>query len=194
MLCSNKVLTFYDPEKCVKLGTDASSYGLGAVLSHVDSDGNERPIEFISRMLSEAEKRYSHIDKEALGIVWVIKRFNRYLLGRYFTLVTDHQPLVHIFGKKKLISEMTANRLARYAVFLQNYDHSIQYRNTKNHANVDVLLRFPRRASHTGEKVKENVFQISCDESLLDAKKVAMETATRSLRRFCCLYKRVGRE
>ena len=57
ILCSNKVLTFYDPEKCVKLDTDATSYGLGAVLSHVDSDGNERPIEFISRTLSEAEKR-----------------------------------------------------------------------------------------------------------------------------------------
>ena len=41
ILCSNKVLTFYDPEKCVKLDTDASFYGLGAVLSHVDSDGNE---------------------------------------------------------------------------------------------------------------------------------------------------------
>ena len=177
MLCSNKVLTFYDPEKCVKLDTDASSYGLGAVLSHVDSEGNERPIEFISRTLSEAEKRYSQIDKEALGIVWAIKRFNQYLLGRHFTLVTDHQPLVQIFSKKKLISEMTANRLARYAVFLQNYDYSIQYRNTKNHANADALSRFPRRVSHTGEKVKEDVFQISCDVSLLDAKKVTMETA-----------------
>ena len=99
------------------------------------------------------------------------------MLGRHFTLITDHQPLVQIFGKKKLISEMTANRLARYAVFLQNYDYSIQYRNTKNHANADVLSRFPRRVSHTEEKVREDVFQISCEESLLDAKKVAMETA-----------------
>ena len=46
----------------------------------------------------------------------------------------------------------------------------------KNHANADVLSRFPRRVSHTGEKMKD-VLQISCDESLLDAKKVAMETA-----------------
>ena len=69
MLCSDQVLTFYDPEKQVKLDTDASSYGLGAVLSHVDDDGNERPIEFISRTLSEAEKRYSQIDKEALSII-----------------------------------------------------------------------------------------------------------------------------
>ena len=123
------------------------------------------------------KKRYSQIDKEALGIVWAIKRFNRYLLGRHFTLVTDHQPLVQLFGKKRLISEMTANRLARYAVFLQNYDYSIQYRNMKNHANADVLSRSPRRVFHTGEKGKEDVFQISCDESLLDARKVAMETA-----------------
>ena len=192
MLCSNKVLTFYDPEKCVKLDTDASSYGLGAVLSHVDSNGNEWPIEFISRTLSEAEKRYSQIDKEALGIVWVIKRFNRYLLGRHFSLVMDHQPLVQIFGKKKLISEMTANRLARYAVFLQNYDYSIQYRNTKNHANADILSRFPRRVSHTGEKVKEDVFQISCDESLLDAKKVAMELAKDSFLKKILLFIQEG--
>ena len=177
MLCSDQVLTFYDPGKSVKLDTDASSYGLGAVLSHVDDDGNERPIEYISRTLSDAEKRYSQIDKEALSIIWSIKRFNRYLLGRHFTLVTDHQPLVQIFGKKKLIPEMTANRLARYAVFMQNYDYSIQYRNTKSHANADVLSRFPKQVSHPEDNVSEDVFQISCEESLLDARKVAMETA-----------------
>ena len=177
-LCSDQVLTFYDPEKQVKLDTDASSYGLGAVLSHVDDDGNERPIEFISRTLSEADKRYSQIDKEALSIIWSIKRFNRYLLGRHFNLVTDHQPLVQIFGKKKLIPEMTANHLARYAVFMQNYDYSIQYRNTKNHTNADVLSRFPKQVSHREDNVsEEDVFQIFCEESFLDARKVAMETA-----------------
>ncbi|KAG8186166.1 hypothetical protein JTE90_022751 [Oedothorax gibbosus] len=59
----------------VVVATHASPYGISAVISHTLADGSKRPIAFASRTLSDTETRYSQIDKEALAIVWGIKRF-----------------------------------------------------------------------------------------------------------------------
>ena len=141
MISSEEVLTHYDPQKPVRLACDASPYGLGVVLSHVMDDGSERPIAYASRSLSPAERNYSQIDREALGIVWGVKRFNTYLYGRRFTLLTDHRPLVSIFHPEKGISVTTAARMQRYALFLSGYNYDISYKNTKAHGNADSLSR-----------------------------------------------------
>ena len=69
MITSEQVLTNYDPAFPVRLACDASPTGIGAVLSHVMPDGNERPIAFASRSLTKTERKYAQIDKEALSIV-----------------------------------------------------------------------------------------------------------------------------
>jgi hypothetical protein len=63
-LISPSVLTHFDETKMVALSTDASSYGIGAVLVHVDSDGTDRPIAYASRTLNAHERNYSQIEKE----------------------------------------------------------------------------------------------------------------------------------
>ena len=143
LVTSDRVLTHYDPDLPVKLACDTSPYGLGAVLSHTFPDGSERPIAFASRSLNAAEKGYSQIDKEALGLVWGVKKFTSYLFGRHFVLVTDHQPLLSIFHPRKGIPVTTAARLQRYALFLAGHDYTIEYKATGCHGNADSLSRLP---------------------------------------------------
>lgn len=71
---SDKVLAHCDPQLPITLAYDASSYELGAVISHIDSDGNSRPIAHASRTLTEAEKNCCQIDKEELAIIFGIKK------------------------------------------------------------------------------------------------------------------------
>ena len=98
LLTSESLLLHFDPEKDIIVSCDASPYGIGAVLSH-RVDGVERPVCFISRSLSVAEKGYSQLDREALAIIFAIKKFHQYLYGRMFTIHTDHKPLQHILGE-----------------------------------------------------------------------------------------------
>jgi len=97
-----------DPKALLIISEDASSCGIGAVLSHKFKEGNstiQRPIMFASRTLSRAERSYSQLDREALAIMFAIKKFYRYILFRRFSIVTDHQPLVGIFKTNSPIPE-----------------------------------------------------------------------------------------
>ncbi|MGH0157174.1 UNVERIFIED_CONTAM: hypothetical protein FKN15_033151 [Acipenser sinensis] len=143
LVTSDTVLTHYNPALPVKLACDASPYGIGAVISHVMTDGSERPIAFASRSLSAAERNYAQIDREALSLVWGVKRFNQYLYGKRFTLVTDHQPLISIFNPRKGIPATAAARMQRWALFLSGHSYDIEFKRTLSHANADGLSRLP---------------------------------------------------
>lgn len=143
MLASNAVLTHYDPAKPLQLGCDASPYGVGAVLSHMEEDGSTRPIAYASRTLSSAEKNYSQLEKEGLALVFGIKKFHAYIYGRRFQLMTDHEPLQYIFGPKRGIPTVAAARLQRWAVILSAYDFSLEHRSSQDNIEPDCLSRLP---------------------------------------------------
>lgn len=89
----------------------ASDSGVGAMISHIFPDGSQKVITHASRSLIPAERNYSRIKKEALTLIYALKKFNEIVYGRHFTLITDHKPLVSIFGSKKGIPAYTVNRL-----------------------------------------------------------------------------------
>ena len=93
-LASPEVLAHYDPNRATVIAVDASSTGLGAVLLQIQDNGQCRLICYISRSLSDAEKSYAVIEKEALASTWACERLEEYVLGLRFTLETDHKPLV----------------------------------------------------------------------------------------------------
>lgn len=110
-LVSMDVLVHYNPELPVVLSCDASAYGIGAVIAHRMPNGLERPVAFASRTLNSAERNYGQNEKEALSIIYGVKKFHQYLFGQKFLLQTDHKPLLAIFGPAKGIPVMTLCRL-----------------------------------------------------------------------------------
>ena len=127
-LTSAAVLAHYDPQLPLHLAGDVSAYGVGAVISHVFPDGSERPVAYASRTLSTSERNYSQLEKEALSLIFGLRRFHKFLYGRKFTLVTDHQPLTTIFSDKKGIPPLAAARLQRWALQLSVHNYTIQFR------------------------------------------------------------------
>lgn len=121
LLLTNQLLVHYDPNKPLVIHCDASPYGLGAIISHI-IDNKDRPIMFASSSLTEAQRNYAHLHREALAIVFAVKKFHKYVYGKSFTIYSDHQPLREIFNEKKS-TPVATGRLQRWAIFLASYTH-----------------------------------------------------------------------
>ena len=111
LLESPELLVHFDPAKELVFATDASDYSVGAVLSHKMEGGTERPIGYMSRLLNEAEIKYSTLEKEALAIIFGVKKF---LYGHSFTIKTDHKPLEGLLNEKKGIPALAALQIQRW--------------------------------------------------------------------------------
>ena len=90
----------FKSENEVVLVCDASPTGFGAILTQPDDHGHERPVAYASRALNTAERNYSQIDREGLALIFAVK-FPKYLAGPHFTLVTNHKPLLGLFGEAR---------------------------------------------------------------------------------------------
>jgi hypothetical protein len=142
-LASFKVLVHYDPSKPLVISCDASPVGVGAVLSHPDNNGDERPIAYASRTLTLAERNYAQIDREALALVFAVTKFHQYIYGRDFLLYTDHKPLLGLLGEGKPIPCNASPRVIRWALKLSGYRYTLLHKAGKQNGNADALSRLP---------------------------------------------------
>ena len=184
-LCRDTVLAHYDPDLEIGISCDASQVGIGVVLFHRYPDGSERPIANASKTLSLTQKKYSQIHREALAVIFGLKKFHHFLYGRKFILVTDHQPLVAMFKPSKGTPAMAANRLARWALTLSQYEYTVEYRSTKDHGNADALSRLPMGGDDIFDREEEradvnivcNVRELSQQLNPLKPQLISQETS-----------------
>ncbi|CAM9196294.1 unnamed protein product, partial [Heterosigma akashiwo] len=135
------VLTRYDPNRPIVLQTDASSFALGAVISHyeVDEKGkriNEQPISFASKTLNPCQINYSTTEREGLAVVWATDLFRSLLLGKRFILETDHSAL-----KQLLTTRDPAGRMCRWMLKLQELDADICHKKGEENVPADFMSR-----------------------------------------------------
>ncbi|GFV96787.1 transposon Tf2-8 polyprotein [Trichonephila clavipes] len=135
-LTTPPVLKQADGTKPYIIRTDASNYALGAVLLQGEGS-DEHPIEYASRLLlTPAERNYSTTEREALAVVWALKKFCGYIEGMEITVASDHQPLKWLLNLKS-----PTGRLARWALEIQSFNLKVQYIPGKANVVADMLSR-----------------------------------------------------
>ena len=115
--------------------TDASETAIGAALLQEFGDGL-LPVAFASRKLQPRETRYTVGERECLAIIFALKKFDRYLYGKEFTLYTDHSSLTHLKQKSPENS-----RLLRWSLLLGNYKFQVKSIKGKDNVLADFLSR-----------------------------------------------------
>ena len=83
------------------IAADACSHGVGAVISHIFADKSEKGIMHAARSLMLTEHNCSQVEKKVLALIFAVKKFHKMLFRCHFTLLTDHKPLLSIFGSKR---------------------------------------------------------------------------------------------
>jgi transposase InsO family protein/predicted aspartyl protease len=136
-LITAPILGYPDMKDPFVLDTDASGFGIGAVLSQV-RDGKEQVIAYFSKTLGKAERNYCVTRRELLAVVESVKHFHHYLYGINFTVRTDHGALNWLLRFKN-----PEGQIARWMELLATYDMVICHRPGKQHGNADGMSRRP---------------------------------------------------
>lgn len=121
------------------LDTDASDGTIGAVLSQ-RQDGVERVIAYASRSLDRRERNYCVTRKELLAVVHFMRYFKQYILGRHFTVRTDHAALTWLRKTPDPIGQQ-----ARWLEQMEEFSFTVEHRSGTRHGNADALSRRPCR-------------------------------------------------
>jgi len=164
LLCAHPILSRPDFDKPFIISTDASGFGIAAVLCQRDEVG-EHVIAYASRSLTSDERKWPSQHHECLAILYGCSTFRHFVLGKRFTMETDCISLKWIFTATK------PSRIVRWALYLAEYDMDIVHRAGEANANADGLSRADHLENdHTFEVSRvdigrpEDIFDISKNE------------------------------
>lgn len=165
-LCSSPILAIYDQNRPVYIYTDASGIGLGAILKQPQDDGLLHPVAYFSRRLKQTELKKKVIYLECLAIKEAIIYWQHWLIGREFTVISDHRPLESMRVKAR-----TDEALGDLMYYLSQYQFKIIYSSGKNNIEADSLSRNPVLESFENEEdVLKVVNFVTMDEIINDQK------------------------
>ncbi len=102
---------------------DVSNFALGIILRQNLDNTIEKPIYYAIRLMDNAKKNYTTIEKEALEVIYAIKKFRHYQLGSSFVFYVDHQTSLYLVNKPMVIG-----RIAIWLLLLQEFDFKVVYK------------------------------------------------------------------
>ena len=150
VLCTQPVLTIFDPDLPIHIYTDASLLGVAGVFKQPQKNKEEKPVAYFSKKLNQAQKKRKAIYLECLAIKESVKYWQHKLIGRRFTVFSDHKPL-----EKMNIKSRTDEELGDLTYYLSQYDFEIKYSPGKYNLEADCLSRNP--VLEPGENMDEQL-------------------------------------
>ena len=172
LLSNTPILTLYDLNETHTVITDASPTGLGAVLVQ---GPEERPVIYVSRSLTECEKKYSQIEREGLCVVFAFERLRQFILEKSFKLVTDNKPLSSIVASK--LPALAASRIQRWLLKLAEYDYKVEVRRSDQIPVSDWLSRLPQEEKQSKKDEVSLCFNLMMENVPITAREIAKQTA-----------------
>ena len=173
-ITSEDTMVYFDPARPIIVRTEASfNEGLAAGLFQQTSKGVQ-PVHFISRSMTDTEKRYSQTEKDALAIRWAKNRFSMYLLGApRFRIITAHKPLLPMFNKA---TSKVPPRIEKWIMDMQDVDFELVYEPGRDAADpLDFLSRHP--LPETGHDSTEKMIkQVVATEHAVVLSRIQEET------------------
>ncbi|GFX60509.1 transposon Tf2-11 polyprotein [Trichonephila clavipes] len=132
------VLHIFKQGAKLELHTDASKFCCGAILLQQSDDNKLHPVHYFSKKTTPQEEKYSSYELEVLAVIESLKKFRNYLVGKKFKIVTDCSAFQKTMSKKQLTP-----KIARWALFLEDFNYEIIHRPGKQMGHVDCLSRYP---------------------------------------------------
>lgn len=150
-----------------------------------DSNGHERAVYHIAQSLTDPQRNYSQLEKEALDLVTAVERFHKFVWVRKFIFQTDHKPLVALLqiNDTKALRPTSAARLKHWALRLMGYDFKIEYIRTQDFGQADALSRLIEKfqRDNAGELQVASIRAI--DSELLQVKNLSIDVFGTNLRK-----------